>query len=89
MIILISYDLKTPGQNYDELYNKIKSFPGWCHAMDSLWFIKTNESVQTCYARLKTCIDDNDYLFLVDITGQTRQGWMKQDVWDWFNKHDN
>jgi hypothetical protein len=89
MIISISYDLRTPGQNYNHLYEKIKSAPDWCHAMDSLWFISTNESVETWSERLKSCMDKNDYLFLVDITGRSRQGWMKKDVWEWLDKHDN
>ena len=89
MIISISYDLRTPGQNYNELYKRIKSSIDWCHAMESLWFISTDESVYTWSERLKGCMDNNDYLFVVDITGQTRQGWMQQEVWDWLNKYNN
>jgi hypothetical protein len=89
MIILISYDLRTPGQNYDNLYKTIKSAPDCCHAMDSLWFISTNELVETWSERLKSRMDKNDYLFVVDISRQPRQGWMKKEVWEWLDKHDN
>jgi len=88
MILSISYDLRKPGRNYDALYDVIKSASSWSHAMDSLWFISTSESVETWSNRLRQVIDQNDWLFVVDISGQSRQGWMKKSIWDWLNKHD-
>lgn len=89
MIFSISYDLNKPGQNYNVLYDTIKSAPDYCHAMDSFWFISTTESVGVWSDRLQQCIDKNDNLFVVDITGQSRQGWMKESVWEWLRKHGN
>ena len=89
MILNISYDLNKPGQQYPNLYDTIKKAPSWAHAMDSLWFISTNESVKTWSDRLKQAIDNNDDLFVVDITGQPRQGWMNQKIWDWLKQHNN
>jgi hypothetical protein len=86
MIYAISYDLKQPGRNYDDLYDAIKSANGWAHAMDSLWFISTSESVNAWSDKLLAVMDKNDYLFVVDITGQPRQGWMRQDIWDWLKE---
>lgn len=88
MILIISYDLKQPGRNYDDLYDAIKSAPGYISAMDSLWFISTTESVETWSERLLKVMDNNDYLFVVDITGQSRQGWMSKSVWEWLKKHE-
>ena len=85
MIFTISYDLKQPGRNYDELYKTIKSASGWAHAMDSLWFIRTGESVSAWSDRLRGVIDTNDNLFVVDITDQPRQGWMSKEIGDWLN----
>lgn len=88
MILSISYDLNKAGQNYTDLYDTIKTAPGYIRAMDSFWFISTNESVETWSERLLNVIDNNDYLFVVDITGKSRQGWMKKNVWEWLKKHD-
>lgn len=88
MIYSISYDLRQPGRNYDDLYDIIKSAPGYIHAMDSLWFISTSESVEVWCNRLRQAMDNNDWLFVVDITGQSSQGWMKKSVWDWLKKHE-
>ena len=88
MIISISYDLNKAGQNYTDLYDVIKTAPGYIKAMDSYWFICTTESVKIWSDRLQKVMDKNDYLFVVDITGQARQGWMNTNVWDWLKKHD-
>ena len=87
MLLSISYDLRQPGRDYDELYETIKSAPSWCHAMDSLWFIRITESVDSWSNKLRNAMDGNDWLFVVDITGQSRQGWLKKDVWDWINNN--
>ena len=87
MILSISYDLKKPGRNYDDLYETIKSAPSWAHAMDSLWFISTGESVETWSNRLRQVMDQNDWLFVVDITGQSCNGWMKKEIWEWLEKY--
>ena len=88
MIYAVNYDLRKPDRDYDDLYDTIKSANGWAHAMDSLWFISTSESVDTWSSRLKSVMDADDHLFVVDITGQPRQGWMNQDIWDWLKQHD-
>lgn len=88
MIISVSYELRKAGQNYQTLYDTIKTAPSWCHPMTSHWFIKTNESVQAWSDRLLRVIDQNDSLFVVDITGQSRQGWLPKDAWEWFEKNE-
>ncbi|MDL1979911.1 MAG: hypothetical protein LWX02_00270 [Deltaproteobacteria bacterium] len=57
--------------------------------MDSLWFISTVESAETWSNRLRQVIDQNDWLFVVDITGQSRHGWMKKEIWEWLEQHNH
>ena len=87
MILSISYDLNRPGQSYHGLYDTIKKAPSWAHPMDSLWFISTSESGETWSNRLRQVMDQNDWLFVVDITGQPCQGWMKKELWEWLEQH--
>lgn len=87
MIYSISYDLNRPGQNYDDLYDTIKSASGWVHPMDSLWFISTYDTIGTWSDKLMSVIDKNDRLFIVDITGQSRQGWMDKKIWEWLSSN--
>lgn len=88
MILEISYELRKPGKDYNSLYDTLKAASSWCHPMTSHWFIKTEDSVQTWADRLMKIIDQNDSLFVVDITGQPRQGWMSQEAWDWLNQNE-
>ena len=87
MVYSVSYDLRKPGRNYDELYKVIKSAPSYCHPLESLWFIRTNETVQTWSDRLRKQIDENDLLFVVDITGQAYSGWLPQSAWEWLKQN--
>lgn len=89
MIISVSYDLNRPGQDYQDLYNTIKQANSWAHPMDSLWFIQTQESVNDWSDKIRRKIDENDHIFLVDITGKPRQGWMSKEMWDWLDQHRN
>lgn len=88
MIYEISYELRKPGQNYDALYETIKTAISWCHPMTSHWFILTNQSAQTWVDKLRRVMDENDYIFVVDITGQERQGWMPKSDWEWLEQNE-
>lgn len=82
---LITYDLKKPSQNYNELYEAIKSCGEWQHPLESTWVVKvgTLTLVNDIYNHLRPKIDDGDLLFIVDITDQNRQGWMVKSFWEW------
>jgi hypothetical protein len=88
MIISVCYELQKPGQNYDVLYETIKTAQSWCHPMTSHWLIRTELSVQTWYDRLRKVMDQNDYLFVVDITGQSRLGWLPSVACDWLRENE-
>lgn len=87
MMYLITYDLNKAGQNYNALYEQIQTAPKWIHLMESVWLIYTNESVALWQQKLKKVMDDNDNLFIVNITKQTQNGWLPQNKWDWINKN--
>lgn len=83
---LITYDLKKVGQNYSELYNAIKSLGDWQHPMESVWLVAVDSQfvfANDLYDKVKETIDENDSLFVVDITSQDRQGWMPKSLWEW------
>lgn len=44
MAKLISYDLKQPGRNYDDLYEAIKTLGDWWHCLESVWIVKSPKS---------------------------------------------
>lgn len=82
-IYIVTYDLNKPGQDYKELYKAIESYKS-IRAMDSTWFIKSSKTAQQISDDLLKHIDENDYLFVGEITSN-RQGWMDEKVWNWLN----
>ena len=84
----ISYDLNKSGQNYDGLYDAIKSMGAWYHFMDSSWFVDTNKSVSAIRATLMESMDKNDYLFVCKVTSEN-DGWLPEDVWEWLRARVN
>lgn len=85
---LITYDLKSPGQNYSELYNSIKDCGEWQHPLESTWVVKVSESktANDLYQVLRPKIDTGDYLFIVDITKSGYYGWLSKNFWSWFKQ---
>lgn len=66
---IIEYDLCSPGRNYNELYDAIKSYSVWAHITESTWFVKTLDSCVTVRDNLSKHIDNNDRLFVAELTG--------------------
>lgn len=80
---VISYDLNKADKNYDGLISKIKTYNN-IKAIKSMWFIKTNDSSESIYNKLKLEIDNNDYLFIGEINNNC-YGWLSKDVWTFLN----
>lgn len=67
MIYFVTYDLKEPGQRYNELIEKIKSFEGWAKLGESCYLIKSDEEAVAIRNNLKMVLDSNDKIYV----GQT------------------
>lgn len=83
MKYVITYDLNKQGQNYEDLINAIKKYTCF-HAMQSVWFVKSNQSSSQINDFLKQYIDKNDNLFVSEVTSN-RSGWLSQASWDFLN----
>lgn len=95
-LFAITYDLRKPGRNYNELYDAIKNKAGegnWQHPMESFWVVAISEysllDVNKLYDDLRLFIDENDSLFVVRIDYSERQGWMPKSFWTWFKERSN
>ncbi len=84
-IYSISYDLNRPGQKYEDLYEAIESYIN-CKIMKSHYLVYTNENANQIYNRLKPYLDDNDYIFISEVTSNMG-GWLYTIACDWINKH--
>lgn len=80
----ISYDLLTPGKDYEGLINAIKSFGVWWHQTGSVWLILSdNDSAQSIRDYLMNYLDENDKIFVIEvIENWGGRGFSKQE-YDW------
>ena len=89
MILLISYDLRNPIKNYDDLYTTLKTADSWWHYLESTWLLNTPDSVDDWQKKIRHTLDDNDIFIVVDITKQPRNGWLPQKAWEWIRRQEN
>src|SRR6185437_14650938 len=59
----ISYDLRKQ-RNYDALYERIKAYGNWCHALESSWVISTPQSAVQVRDNLRQVLDSDDGLLV-------------------------
>ncbi len=85
MILLITYDLNKPGQDYPGLYEALKSSGWWWHHLDSTWIVKTNDSPKSWYEKLAPILDKNDNVFIIELK-KHYFGCLPKEAWDWLTK---
>ena len=62
---IVSYDLRQPGRNYNDLYEALKSFEGWGKLTESCWALITKRDSVEIRDILLKYIDANDRLFVM------------------------
>lgn len=87
---LISYDLRSPGRDYSALYDEIKSYMDYQHPMESTWVVHVPDSVKPTDLRIKLLskMDQNDSIFVVDISESAYSGWLPSSFWKWYRQAD-
>lgn len=63
-VLIVSYDLRAPGRNYDPLYKKLRTYTH-CHALESTWFLDTTKSASDVRTELCKEVDANDQIFVI------------------------
>lgn len=81
-VYLITYDLKTPGQDYTALYKAIKSIGDYRHDLESVWFVDTTLSAENIQRAIKPVMDPNDTMFITKVTSGYF-GHADKDLWSW------
>jgi CRISPR-associated endonuclease Cas2 len=85
MVLLVTYDLTKPGQEYEELYEELKKSEGWWHYLQSTWLIYTRESPKELYNRLANHLDKTDSLIIFEIK-KNYYGLLPKEAWAWIQK---
>jgi hypothetical protein len=71
-VLLVTYDLRQPGRNYNGLYQALRTYAGpGSNTLESVWLINTNENTGQVRDKLKQYIDANDRLAVFAVSTQT------------------
>jgi hypothetical protein len=62
---IISYDLRAPTRNYEQLYAAIKAYGKWAHINESVWAVVTDTNAVGVRDNLARYLDANDRLFVI------------------------
>lgn len=80
---IISYDLNKPGQDYNSLYEAIKTYSNWCHPHKSIWIIKSDDTASAIHKNLMKYIDINDTILVVNLSREAAWNNLSQKNSDW------
>lgn len=67
MVYFVTYDLRAPERNYEDLIRGLESFGKWWHQTGSCWLIVTSKSTVEVRDYLMQFIDSNDKLFVIQV----------------------
>lgn len=86
MVYMITYDLNSTGQRYNELISAIKGASNgrWCTYWKSSYLIKSPLSPSQIAGRLKPYLDSNDRLIVIEVK-RNYEGWLTDDEWSYIN----
>ncbi len=83
MVYIVSYDLKKPDRNYEDLTNGLKSFGTWWHQTGSVWVIVTSKTTADVRDYLRQFMDANDKLFVVQLQKNGAAVGFSTDEYNW------
>lgn len=83
MVYCISYDMKNPNRNFEELHESIKSFGPWWHQTGSVWLVASSKTSVELRDYLKQYIDKGDLLFVIAVKPQWAAVGFTQEEYNW------
>jgi hypothetical protein len=83
-VLLVTYDLNKPGQDYADFLKVVKDYP-WARLSESSYAIETTESPTEIYEKLRPHQDENDNLYIIKLT-QPFYGWGPERVNQWLSQ---
>lgn len=90
-VYLITWDLNKERSNYNqarqEFISNLEDFENIKDSgLDSVRFISTDWDINKISDDLRSKMDKNDNLFIVEIKRGNHQGWMSENTWNWINE---
>jgi hypothetical protein len=86
-VLLITYDLNKPGQDYEDVHKYIKQF-SWARISESSYAIETNLTPDQIYQGISKFIDKTDRVYIITLDAPY-SGQGPQEVNQWLSEHLN
>ena len=86
-VYMVSYDLNSPGQKYQNLYDALESYSSYWHCLDSTWLIKTDDRPTQILDHLASALDKNDTLLVAKVSAPAAAEGLSKDCSDWLENH--
>ena len=83
-ILLVTYDLDKPGQDYNGFHAVIKKH-AYTELSESSYAIQTNETPEQVYNQLSPHMDKNDHVYIITLSAPY-YGYGPQATNDWLSK---
>lgn len=84
---MITYDLNSKGQKYDEVIKAIKnSALYWCTYWKSSFLIKSNLTPNEISDNITPYLDSNDSLIIIEVKNNY-QGWLNEAQWKFIREN--
>ncbi|MBO0423824.1 hypothetical protein [Enterococcus plantarum] len=86
---MITYDLNSPGQRYDDVIKTIKedlSTGAWCSYWKSSYLLRSNLTPDQMLEKLKPFLDQGDKFLIIEVVNN-KQGWLTDKQWKYINDH--
>lgn len=64
--LFITYDLNTPGKDYNSVIDVIKSLGNWVKVQSSVWYVNSPFTCEQAAEHVLKAMDTNDSLLIVD-----------------------
>lgn len=73
-VFLITYDLRSPGRDYKNLYEAIKRLGKWTHPLESVWTVSSGSEATVIRDALVLHMDKNDGLLVLRVRNAAWSG---------------
>lgn len=82
---MVTYDLSQPGRDYSDLRERIKTISGtWAFIAESSWIVvSTSRSATAIRDDLVRAVDNDDSLFVAELTGTAAWKGLSAQRADW------
>ena len=90
MILIVTYDLKGPSTSYSGLYEILKAQQKWMHYISSTWLIVSQKTPTQLVEDFRPYIKPGDRVLIARLEphlGNTANGWLPKDAWEWIQKN--